>query len=75
MFEKVREIIMSICQLSEEEITPEATLANDLGINSFELVNLIIAFEEEFDIEIEEDEVFGFTTVSDIVEYLEGIPG
>lgn len=73
MFEKVREIIVNICQLNEEEVTLEATLSNDLGINSFELVNLIIAFEEEFDMEVDEDELSEFNTVSDIVNYLERI--
>ena len=71
MFERVKQVICDTCSIPEEEIKMEATLAGDLDINSFELVNLIIAFEEEFDIEVDDDKVMDFTTVGDIVDYLE----
>ena len=73
MFEKVREIIAAVCQMEKDEITRETDLTVDLGLNSFELVNLIIEFEDALDIEIEDDELPDFKTVGDIADYLEDI--
>ena len=73
MFEKVREIIAAVCQMEKDEITRETDLTVDLGLNSFELVNLIIEFEDALNIEIEDDELPEFKTVGDIADYLEDI--
>ena len=73
MFEKVRETIAEVCQLDKNEITEDTNIVTDLGLNSFELINLIIAFEDALDIEIEDDELPEFKTVGDIVDYLEEI--
>lgn len=73
MFEKVRTIIADVCQMPEEEITEQTNLTADLGLNSFELVNLIIAFEDAFHIEVADDELDRFETVADILTYLEEI--
>ena len=75
MFEKVRTIIADVCQMPEEEITEQTNLTADLGLNSFELVNLIIAFEDAFHIEVADDELDRFETVADIMTYLEEIVG
>ena len=75
MFEKVRTIIADVCQMPEEEITEQTNLPADLGLNSFELVNLIIAFEDAFHIEVADDELDRFETVADILTYLEEIVG
>ena len=75
MFEKVRTIIADVCQMPEEEITEQTNLTADLGLNSFELVNLIIAFEDAFQIEVADDELDRFETVADILTYLEEIVG
>ena len=75
MFEKVRTIIADVCQMPEEEITVQTNLTADLGLNSFELVNLIIAFEDAFHIEVADDELDRFETVADILTYLEEIVG
>ena len=75
MFEKVRTIIAFVCQMPEEEITEQTNLTADLGLNSFELVNLIIAFEDAFHIEVADDELDRFETVADILTYLEEIVG
>lgn len=75
MFEKVRTIIADVCQMPEEEITEQTNLTADLGLNSFELVNLIIAFEDAFHIEVADDELDRFETVADILTYLEEIVG
>ena len=73
MFETVRETIAEVCQMDKNEITEDTNITTDLGLNSFELINLIIAFEDALDIEIEDDELPDFKTVGDIVSYLEDI--
>ena len=71
MFDKVKQILIDELQLDENEITPDAELSKDLGINSIELADLIMMCEEQFDIEISEDDANEFVTVNDIVNYLE----
>ena len=73
MFEEVREIISEICNVRESTIERETKLVADLGLNSFELVNLLIAFEEKFDVEIDDDNLPELETVGDIIDYLENI--
>lgn len=75
MFEKVKNILMEEMQVSEELITPEAELVNDLGVNSLELADLILLCEEKFDIEINDDDIHKFITVGDVVNYLTQVTG
>lgn len=71
MFDKVKSILVDELQLKEADITPEAELVNDLGINSLELADLIMVCEEKFKIEIKDEDIRKFTTVGDICAYLE----
>ena len=71
MFDKVKQILIDELQLDESEITLDAELAKDLGINSIELADLIMMCEEQFGIEISEDDANEFITVGDVVNYLE----
>lgn len=73
MFDKVKQILMDELQLDENEITLEAELSKDLGINSIELADLVMMCEEKFDIEISEDDANEFITVGDVVKYLESL--
>lgn len=73
MFEKVKKILVDELQLKESDVTCDAELINDLGINSLELADLAMTCEEEFDIEIQEDDIRKFLTVGDIVDYLESL--
>lgn len=73
MFEKVKGILVDELQLNEADITPDAELVNDLGVNSLELADLIMVCEEKFNIEISDDDIRKFTTVADICDYLEKI--
>lgn len=73
MFERVKEVLVNNLQINEKEITPEAELVNDLGINSLELADLVLSCEETFDIEIDDSSLRKFVTVGDVVTYLEGI--
>lgn len=71
MFETLKNILVDELQLDPDEITPESELANDLGINSIELADLVMSCEDQFGIEIEDDDIHKFITIQDVVTYLE----
>lgn len=71
MFETLKGILVEELQLDADEIKPESELANDLGINSIELADLVMLCEDKFGIEIEDEDIHKFVTVSDVVTYLE----
>ena len=73
MFEKVKALLMQELQINEADITRDAELVNDLGINSLELADLVLICEEEFDIEIDDEDLRKFITVGDVVDYLEAL--
>lgn len=73
MFDKVKQILVDELQIEESEITKEAELSRDLGINSIELADLIMMCEEKFGIEIDEEAAGSFVTVGDVVTYLESL--
>ncbi len=72
MFETLKNLLVSELQLDPAVITMDAELSADLGINSIELANLVMICEEKFDLTIDDDDIHGFVTVGDVVEYLEG---
>ena len=71
MFDKVKKIIVTTFDVKEKDVTPDAELAKDLQINSLQLADLILACEEEFEIEIEDKAIKKMIKVSDLVAYLE----
>lgn len=71
MLEKVIDILSEFTLLEKEKITKDSGLVNDLGLNSLDVINVVVAFEEEFDIEIPDSNIKELVTVGDIVEYLE----
>jgi acyl carrier protein len=71
LFERVKSIIEKQLNLNDIEIKPETNLISGLGINSLDLVELVCAFEVEFDIVVPEKDIRRFTRVSDIIAYLE----
>lgn len=71
MFEKFADLLVDELQIDRDDITMEAELSNDLGINSIELADLVMICEEKFDIEINDEDIRKFTTVGDVVAYLE----
>lgn len=73
MYDKFADLLVEEFQIKRDEITMEAELSNDLGINSIELYDLISICEEKFGITIEEDDTRKFTTVGDVVAYLESL--
>ena len=73
MFEKIKDILVEELQINPDDVTMDANLSKDLGINSIELADLIMLCEEKFDIEISEDDSNNFNTVGDVVNYLENL--
>ena len=70
MFVKVKDILVEELRVAEEDVTMEAELANDLGVNSLELADLILLCEERFNIVIDDEDLHTFITVGDVVNYL-----
>lgn len=75
MFEKVRDIIVDTLSCEMEDVTMEADLAEDLGADSLDAVELNIALEEQLGLSIADDDRPNMKTVGDIVRYLEGLEG
>lgn len=71
MFETLRDMLVEELQLDADEIKPESELANDLGINSIELADLVMLCEDKFDLEIADEDLHKFITIADVVAYLE----
>ena len=69
--EKVKETMVNTLGCDEEKITMEASIADDLGIDSLDAVELVMALEEEFDIKIPDEELGKMKKVSDIVGCIE----
>ena len=73
MYEQFVNILVDELQIDRDEISMEAELANDLGINSIELADLVMLCEDRFGIEINDDDIRKFTTVKDMVNCLEAL--
>lgn len=71
MFEKVRDIIVETLSCSADDVTLTATLAEDLGADSLDAVELNMALEDALGVSIPDEELAGMKTVGDIVAYLE----
>lgn len=69
--EKVKKIIVEQLGVNPEEVTSEASFVEDLGADSLDTVELVMAFEEEFDAEIPDEEAEKLKTVADAVRYIE----
>jgi acyl carrier protein len=70
IFEKVKKIVIEQLEVEAEQVTPEASFANDLGADSLDTVELVMALEEEFDIEIPDEEAEKIDTVGKAVEHI-----
>ena len=71
MFESVKQYLVDELRVNPDDITMEAELQGDLGINSLELAELVLACEEKFNVVIEDEDLHKFNTVGDVVTYLE----
>ncbi|MEC4816656.1 MAG: acyl carrier protein [Scytonema sp. PMC 1069.18] len=72
IFEKVKKIVTDQLSVEAENVVPQANFANDLGADSLDTVELVMALEEEFDIEIPDEAAEKITTVQEAVEYING---
>ena len=70
--DKVKSIIVEQLGVDEEEVTPDASFIDDLGADSLDTVELVMAFEEEFGIEISDDDAGQITRVKEAIDYMEG---
>lgn len=70
IFDKIKEIIVEQLGVTENAVTMEASFIDDLGADSLDIVELIMALEEEFDLEIPDADAEKIVTVSDVVDYI-----
>ena len=71
MYEKFVEVLVDELQIDRKDITMDAELSGDLGINSIELADLVMLCEDKFDLQIEDEDLHKFITIADVVAYLE----
>lgn len=71
IFEKVKQIIVEQLDVEEDKVTLDANIQDDLGADSLDIVDLVMSFEEEFDLEIPDDQVENIKTVGDVVKFVE----
>ena len=70
MDKKVIEIMANYLGVKEEEITSDMDLMDDLNINSYDIMSIIGRFEDEFDIEVPDEDIRNFITVADVINYI-----
>lgn len=75
LLEKIQEIVAEQLDVPQEQVTPEASFVDDLGADSLDLTELIMAMEDEFEIEIDDDEAQKLRTVQDVIKYIESVQG
>lgn len=71
--DRVINLIANTLEIDTSEINEESNLVSDLEIESLDLVSLVVAFENEFDIEIADNDIKNLQTVKDIIEYIENV--
>jgi acyl carrier protein len=69
---RVKEIVCEQLGVSDDEVTPQASFIDDLGADSLDIVELVMALEEEYEIEISDEDAEKIKTVQDVVTYIEG---
>ena len=69
--EKVKDIIVEQLGVNPEQVTPNASFIEDLGADSLDIVELVMAFEEEFSVEVPDEDAEKLQTVGDVVKYIE----
>ena len=71
MLDKIKSIVADQLGVDEDQVTEDASFIDDLGADSLDTVELIMAFEEEFDVEIPDEDAQKIKTVKDVIEYIE----
>ena len=70
-FDKIKELIVDQLDVEEDKVTMDANIQDDLGADSLDIVDLVMAVEDEFEVKIEDDVVEGMKTVGDIVKFID----
>lgn len=73
VYEKIKSIIVEQFSIEEDQVSMETSFRDDLNADSIDLVELIMTLEDEFDLEVEDEEVENINTVEDAVTYIENI--
>lgn len=73
VFEKIKKMIVDELGVSEDKVVLEARLSEDLGIDSIDAVEIVMFIEDEYDVQVSDEEAFGLKTVQDLVTYVEGL--
>ena len=73
MYEKLVNMICNYVEVKPENITPESRFMEDLGFTSFDFMSMLGELEDEFDVEVDEQEVANIRTIKEAVEYLESL--
>ena len=71
VFEKVRNIICEQLDLDEDKVTIDSSIVDDLGADSLDVVDMLMSIEEEFDLEIPDEEIESIKVIGDLVKYIE----
>lgn len=70
-FDRVKKVVVEQLEVSEDEVTEQASFVDDLGADSLDVVELVMGLEEEFEIEIPDQDAEKITTVKDAIAYIE----
>jgi acyl carrier protein len=73
IFEKLKEIIIDILDIKEDKITYKSTFLDDFGADSLDIVEIVMAIEEAFNIEIPDEDVEKILSVKDAIEYIQSV--
>lgn len=71
MFDELKNLLVSELSVNPDDVTPDAELVSDLGINSIELTDLLLLCEEKFNIKLDDEDARKLLTVDDVVKYIE----
>ena len=71
VFDKVKSILVDQLDVEDETVTMESLISDDLGADSLDIVDMVMSLEEEFDIEIPDEEIENMKTVGDVVKFIE----
>ena len=71
VLEKVKKILSEQFDVEEEKITADTSIINDLGADSLDVVDLLMSIEDEFEVEVPDDEIENIKTVEDLVKYID----
>ena len=71
MLDKIKTIVANQLGVDEAQVTEDASFIDDLGADSLDTVDLIMAFEEEFDVEIPDEDAQNIKTVKDVIDYIQ----